>query len=57
MIINLDNLVHLSGDEIILIHDSILESEPGLKGTRPDLSAKLLYAVSILILVIIYLIR
>ena len=35
---NLDNLLHLDGNEILLIHDSILEDHAGLKGSRRDLS-------------------
>ena len=39
---NLDNVVHLSGSEILSIHDSILEDHEGLKGSRPDLSVEAL---------------
>ncbi len=40
--IELDDLIHLSGDEIKAIHDSILEGNSGLKGSRPDLSVEAL---------------
>lgn len=33
-----EELIHLSGEEIKGIHDSILEDLSGLKGNRPDLS-------------------
>ncbi len=36
--INLDDLIQLSANEIRSIHDSILEAYAGLKGSRPDLS-------------------
>jgi len=36
--ISLEDLIHLSAVEIKDIHDSILLSNSGLKGSRPDLS-------------------
>ncbi|MAR89298.1 MAG: type II toxin-antitoxin system death-on-curing family toxin [Pseudomonadota bacterium] len=36
--IDLDDLTHLTALEIRAIHDSILMGNPGLKGSRPDLS-------------------
>ncbi|WP_141699235.1 hypothetical protein [Candidatus Thiosymbion oneisti] len=38
----LDDLIHLSGHEIKAIHDSVVESGSGLKGSRPDLSVEAL---------------
>jgi len=35
---NLDDFIHLSANEILSIHDSILDGYAGLKGSRPDLS-------------------
>ena len=40
--LNFDELIHLAGTEITSIHDSILEDNPGLKGTRSDLSIEAL---------------
>lgn len=34
----MDDLIHLTGQEIQDLHDVILEGYPGLKGTRSDLS-------------------